>query len=439
MNQFENPELLVVHAVDAEGPLNETMEATFERLKYIFDIDLEANHENLQKLKLGVFKTGDLEIDEKLIKVFSGDILNYNKNWHELDLMNKKIFSKGFRNKYIDDFNNLWKITWFCLDHVNYLDNPREKAIGYSVVFNYYKNLIMNHNFGDEIQWHFHPKALSQSSISAATSYANSMNEIIQILCRKILDDYWFPTCFRPGFHAERQDCNLFLEQWIPFDYGNQRVDGEAPQSDMENGRFGNWEWAPITWRGYKPSSTHYDKEGSLNRTIFRCLNLGTRLRLLNRSHVIECFQEAHDSGNAILAFTDHDFRDITPDIEYLYNELHAQRRKFPGVKIRFCTAEEAAQRIINKLNYRLELTIKLENNILKVSLKEGQIFGSQPFLAIKGKRGDYFSDNFDCLKHDAIWTYTFDEQTINLSDVELIGVAAGGKFGGHDVKILKL
>ena len=35
----------VVHCVDTEGPLNETLEATFERLKHIYHLDLKPSEQ----------------------------------------------------------------------------------------------------------------------------------------------------------------------------------------------------------------------------------------------------------------------------------------------------------------------------------------------------------------------------------------------------------
>lgn len=286
MKMTLDPELYVVHCVDTEGPLNETPCATFERLEYIFGIRLENNEDNYQKLKSGQIEGKTEEETIRIQNSFSGSILNYNKNWNDIDKMNDVIFSQEFRTRLLDDFQNPWKITWFCLDHVNFKENPREKSLGYSVVLNYYKKLVKdNRVFGDELQWHYHPKSISKNPVAAATSYLNSMQEIIEILSRKVIDDEWFPTTYRPGFHAERQDANLFLEQWFPFDFGNQRYDEELIQNDMQNARFGNWKRAPKSWRGYHPSSTHYDVQGNLNRLVFRCLNLGTRLRLLNESH----------------------------------------------------------------------------------------------------------------------------------------------------------
>ena len=434
------PEVYVVHCVDAEGPLNETVCATFERLKYIFGIDIEPNNENFQRLLDGKISSGSDAIDKQVAATFSREVLNYNRTWKDIENMNITLFSKDYRGNIVDSFQQPWKITWFCLDHINYLSNPREKALGHSVIFNYYKNLVGSHpNYRDEIQWHFHPKSITLNSIAAATSYSNSMSEILEILTRKVVDDKWFPTAFRPGFHSERQDSNLFLEQWIPFDYGNQKYDEENFLPDMQNGRFGNWVSAPKTWRGYHPSVKNYDVEGGLKRIIFRCLNLGTRLRLLGEQHIEEAFLEAISTGDSVIAFTDHDFRDIKPDIDNFNKMLNVVKSKYPDVLIRFCTAEEAAQRILGQLGYQLELDVNLDGNKLNVKCNNGEVFGSQPFLAIKTYDNHYFHDNFDFSVSKSGWSYTFDDQTILLSKVSKIGVAAAGKFGSSYVEILDL
>ena len=429
------PEVLVVQCVDAEGPLNETVCATFERLKYIFGIDLAETEENYELLRNGQITGENDEVTAQLKLTFSGGVLDYNRNWEDIEAMNSRIFSDQFRKSFSDDFGNSWKITWFCLDHVNYTSNPRQKPEGFSVVFKYYRKLITGHkSFGDELQWHYHPKSITGNPIAAATSYVNSMEEITQILCRKVIEDEWFPSVYRPGFHSERQDANLFLEQWFPFDFGNQRFDGEINQKDMQFGRFGNWTRAPKTWRGYNPSSKHLDLEGSLTRRVFRCLNLGTRLRLLSSEHIKEAFEEARLEGKAVIAFTDHDFRDIEPDIVNFNSMLAQIKSDFPDVKIRFCTAEEAAQRIINKFDYELRLSATLEGERLQIKELAGEVFGSQPFLAIKTKSGEFFHDNFDYVAGEETWYYTFDEQTILLSEIADLKVASAGLHGSYCV-----
>ena len=40
----------IVHCVDAEGPLYESLSAKFERIKEIFNVNIEPTSKNLEKL-----------------------------------------------------------------------------------------------------------------------------------------------------------------------------------------------------------------------------------------------------------------------------------------------------------------------------------------------------------------------------------------------------
>ena len=47
-----NPKLHIVHCIDTEGPLNENIEATFQRLKSIYNIELEPTRKNLKLIQV---------------------------------------------------------------------------------------------------------------------------------------------------------------------------------------------------------------------------------------------------------------------------------------------------------------------------------------------------------------------------------------------------
>jgi len=77
---------------------------------------------------------------------------------------------------------------------------------------------------------------------------------LYEILARRVIDWLWFPSCFRPGFHTERPDSHLFLEQFIPFDYANQACgDDGGAFSDTAGGRYGDWRRATRSWHPYQP------------------------------------------------------------------------------------------------------------------------------------------------------------------------------------------
>lgn len=431
--------LHVVHCIDTEGPLSESIDDTFTRLKSIFNISLEATHNNLRLLQQKKIPLNGQE--EAVATCFAPNLLKYNHDWNAISLMLKEILSIEYRAKYPDDFNGFWTYSWHCVDHMGFYSNPRLKDYGYGKIFRYYKNILkQTESTQDEINWHFHPLSLLRNPLACATSYANNYSQLNYILCRRIIEDNWFPTVNRPGFNAERPDSHAFLEQWIPFDYANQSGFESDGQLDIANGRYGDWRRAPKTWRGYHPSHDDYQIEGNCRRKIFRCLNIGTRTRQISERHVNEAFLEANLEGSAILAFANHDYRDMRGDIDAIYRLIKNVRCKFPEVSIKFSGAEEAAISITApNMNLKPKLKLAMNDLTLNVEVVEGEIFGPQPFLAIKTVNGDFYHDNFDVSVPRKIFTYTFDESTIPLNNVGFIGVASAGKFGNFAVETLEL
>jgi len=426
--------LYIVHCVDTEGPLDETIEATFDRLKNIFDITLEPTRENLNLIQA---KKMDLSGEEDAVATcFSPALLKYNCDWNSLEAMLDKIMSKSFRNEVLDDFGGGWIYSWHCMDHVGYSENPRHKDLGYGQIFRRYKKKVMELNcLQDELNWHFHPLSISGNPLQAATSYLNNYTTLLQILCRRILDDKWFPVVSRPGFHSERPDSHAFLEQWIPFDYANQACEETQDQPDLSFGRFGDWSRSSKTWRGYHPSHDDYQELGDSRRLIFRCLNVGTRFRSLKQDHVREAFMEARDFGSAILSFANHDYRDMEPDVILVREMIQKLKVEYPEVLIKYAGAQDAAISLLGWEDKKpLKLAATLEGNRLYVEVVSGEIFGPQPFLAIKTREGHYHSDNFDVIEPKKKWTYVFDEHTIKIENILQIGVGSAGFFGGCSV-----
>ena len=132
--------LFVVHCIDTEGPLKETLNATFARLNKTFRLNFEPSKKKLNDLQN---KKIDLEgVEDAVAKFLNPKILNYNKNWMEIEHMLNDALSQNFRRTYIDDFNNGWIYSWHCLDHVNMKSNPRSKAVGYGKVFDFYSKIL---------------------------------------------------------------------------------------------------------------------------------------------------------------------------------------------------------------------------------------------------------------------------------------------------------
>jgi len=435
--------LHIVHCIDTEGPLTESIASTFERISQIYGLTISPTVENLIKLQTCQIDCNGAE--SEIARTFSPDLLKYNSSWSQIEDMLADAMSLEFRNQLVDSSGRGWTYSWHCVDHLGFTDNPRKKDIGYGHIFRRYKQYINNSdNQSDELNWHFHPLSLTRSPIAAATSYTNSMDVLTYILSRRVIDDDWFPVVNRPGFHSERIDSNLFLEQWIPFDYANQATQNQPNlQRDLTGGRFGDWSRAPQSWLPYHPSHDDYQTPGNCKRLVFRCLNVGTRHRCLTESDVHLAFQEAARHGFAILAFANHDYRDIRPDVNYVRSIISELRDHYPDVSLNFSGAEEAAREYLRFKKGSLEpkpfYQLELSNGNLIIKLVSGKLYGTTPYLSIKDKHFRYFTDNLDEISHGRIWSYHLDQQTIPHNLVDVIAVASAGADGGFSTHKLTL
>jgi len=199
--------IYIVHCIDAEGPLSESIEATFERIYTAFGIKIEPSYENLKKLQnKELYLSGK---EEAVANLVSPEKLNNSDSWNKIDINLEEITTDEFRNEFVDSFEGGWIYNWFCLDHVGFTgENPRRRDIGYHNIYDHYKSYMEHNNCSkDMIQWHFHPPSLLKDAHRSGTSYVSSSLPF-EILSRKIIDRLWFPTAFRPGFHTERPDSN---------------------------------------------------------------------------------------------------------------------------------------------------------------------------------------------------------------------------------------
>ena len=420
----------VVHCIDTEGPLYESPEVPFNQIKSVLGIDIEASEKNLIKLQNGLL---DLNGQEKAVK----DLIDVHKmainiDWDMLRKSLETITTDEFRNQLKDSNGHGWVYSWFCMDHVGFTgENPRRRDAGYHHIFDKYMEMVKKQDKGDIVQFHHHPVSHSGNYHECGTAFwgRSTLNDI---LTRRIIDRSWFPTAFRPGFHTERPDSHWFLKQWIPFDYGNQAIkENETNQLDMMNGRFGDWRKAPIEWRPYHPSHDDYQKKGNCHRWITRCLNMYARIREISQEDVLEAFKTAQKNGKAILAFTDHDYKDMKYDIERIRHFLKKAIVEYPKVKFEYTDAITAMRKCCNIPSKDLEMNCKIDydNKIRLQVLTKEKIFNPQPYLALKTFDNDYIWDNFD-FEGENVWSYTFDCHSIEYSRIEKIGVAANNSFG---------
>jgi len=431
----------IVHHVDTEGPLYESLEEVFKRLKCIFGIELESSERTLKKLQNREIDLGGME-GEIAITVDLHTI-SFKSTWGQIDEMLDNIMTKSYRNQLLDSNGNGWVYNWHCMDHVGYKNNPRRRDLGYFKIFDFCTKKIKETNSRrDAIHWHFHPINFFGDAHIPATSYNNSMYYLQQIITRRIIDRNWFPCVNRAGFHSERPDSHMFLEHWIPFDASNQSVDSEKEtlfQLDSVDGRFGDWHWAPSDWTIYHPMHDNYQLPGNCKRAIARVLNMKSRLRSISLEEIEKAFEKAMEGVDVYLGITNHDWREMSVEIDEFRGMLQKVVVKHPTVKYYFSDALTAFRSILfknedidkNKIDLHAYVQQRTKGIAkFNVEVTNGALFGPQPWLAIKTKENKYLTDNFDIIIPNIHYSYTFDNQTINLSDIEAIAVASNDKYG---------
>lgn len=418
--------LYIVHAVDVEGPMTETLEATFERMyEYGLPKLIPPSSEVLQQIQAGQYRNIDSNLADQLKRVFNKHSLAYLTSWDQINSSIKHITSPGFRTHYCSKDGSPYKYSWFIYDHhEGFIDNPRFHAVGTHVIYDHYVNNLLGKSIHtDGIYWHYHHPAPSGHALESGTCWSqNSYHE--EIIAKRIIDRQWYFSCFRAGLHIERNDLSHWLEMFIPFDFSARySADPLAypPGSDID------WRGCPRSWRAWHPDWYDYRREGTMRRYLFRCADLATYHGWISSEQVEEAFQQASREGSAVLTYYNHDYRIMSDEIDHVYALIRSVGARYPDVDWKFCTALEAAQGQLNLAPSKPSISYHLNHNELHVEINQ-PIFGPQPFLAIK-ENGNYFRDNFTAESTNC-WSYCFR----NLHQLEAFGIAANSLTGDYDV-----
>lgn len=417
----------VTHCIDVEGPMTETLEATWQRIKEEDGLSLAmpATRENLIKLQNQQL---DIGVDEAQLayfaKKYSADNLGYLTSWEEIDREINKVTSDEFRMAHCDPQGNPYLLNWFIYDHYGFTTNPRFHDDGIHHIYDHYQDLLLKDDKnGDGVYWHYHHVPESGDALEWNTNwFSNGIHE--EILARRVIERQWFPSVFRAGGHIERNDLSFWLEMFIPYDYSARtsrklmRYQGRASVNDWRN--------SPFHWGYYHPDWYDYRRPGAMKRSLFRCLDLRTWIVAITEQDVREAFELADAGYDVALAYYNHDFRPMDDDIRYVYDLIKKVEKEFSDV-----TWEHS-----NCLNASRELTgvnvstdkapvfkYEIDGNYLTVT-SDRELFGPEPFLAIK-ENGKFFRDNMT-RERPTEWSYYFRKP----EDVEAFGIA-GNSPGG--------
>lgn len=422
--------LYVVHAVDTEGPLYQSPKATILRVNELFGTHFEPSVETINKLRRKEIDVNGRE-DEIANYLSTTDFLSDKKSYS--DSINEVTCEK-FREKYSDPQSGHYRFSWYILDNVATLINPRRRLFGYGFV---YFNLLEAMKFEkslniDGFYMHYHQMRKDQHPFVKEPNFFSS-DEYNQIICRNIIEQRRFPASYRAGYCLERWEVNLWLENWIPFDYSN-----EAPAFSFSSERrikeeIDFWLRAPNDWSHYNPDSHDYEVPGNLRRTIFRSLCFRTTLYSLTEEDVRKAFMRADSGFPTVLSCFSHDFRRLEPEAKDFHDMIVKVAKAYPEVKWYNANAVEASRGVLGYTETNpFKLDLFVDDNVVYAKSSR-DVFGSEPFLALQTVDHRFFNQCFVKIE-DRLWGYNLNHPEI----IWRIGIGANDRAGYSDTVLLE-
>ncbi len=420
------PILHAVHCVDTEGPLEEPLEATFDRLRKEMRLDLPPSLATLRALQAGALPLSGREAE--IAAYVAPERLAYLSTWAEVEAMLAAATAPEFRQSLADPAGNPYVYSWFVIDVVGYADNPRRKATGWHAVWDQYARMLGGADRGDAFGWHFHVVPMGGHALDYNACWTNSAWHE-EALARRVLQRGAFPGLWRAGGVVQRNDQSHWLNRFIPFDYSNW---AQKTLPCGGPGELSDWRGAPLDWAGYHPDYDDYRRPGGMRRTIFRCLDVKTPACELTADDVRDAFQRVRDGQSAVLAFTNHDRRDLRPDIRRADALIRAVAGEFPDVSWRWSNARDAARDSLGIADAPPpRFTLTWENGVLHVA-SDQDLFGPEPFLAVEESGDRVYRDELT-IEGPRAWAW----KPTRPHTLVRVGVAAANAAGRTAVAII--
>lgn len=442
MESCNTGKVFVVHCIDTEGPLDESITETFRRIEEISGLHLVPSEDTLRRIQEKQIDLSGKE--EMLANIFSKRLLSYNRDISSIHKMLEEITSDNYRMRYVDSFGGGWKYSWFIMDHIDYEVNPRYRLTGYNGIYDLYKEFYMSHNIKeDEFQWHVHAGGTYKEGNRSGHTYWNS-RVVMESLAHRLIDRGDFPSAVIAGMWTESADSHWLFEQYFPYDFTNKacKVDYLC-QDDIQQSRNASWDRAKSDWSWYHPSHDDYQTEGNCRRTIFRSLNVSSRVYTITQEDVYQAFDRANKGEDTVLAIDGHDFRDMRYDIKEVYEYIIRAKEKYHDVQWKNETASTAAHTVLKEKRIPITLDIDINTHSSKrmsISIEANiSSFGVEPFFSIKMRGGRYMVERLMIIEPFKKWKYVFDDNTVIPDDVECVGIATNSQCGTGALRVLTL
>lgn len=284
-------EVLVVHCVDAEGPLG-----------------------------------GDARRN-------TDDTPEFYDNWPDIMASLHDLTSR--RYEYADSYGHPYHFEWFPLDFTGFRTNPKQRDTTPHAVYDRIRTLPMV--WLDGIGFHHHCPPVSGVGDEWADRWDPA--EANRQIRRRFEERGHRPRTFRAGGTIEDNALSGWLNRMFELDFSNRVSERSYPDAPLAE--F-NWFGAPARWGSYRPSADDFLTPGGMRRYIYRCIDLRSRYNEISDRHLVEAFTQAADEQRpSVLSFFSHDNRDMRPETKNVVRMIRRASERH-GIPWRSCTALEA-------------------------------------------------------------------------------------------------
>ncbi len=256
-----------------------------------------------------------------------------------------QVISPWFRSSYRDSDGGTLRLSWFLATEEAYFHGePPNPDIVFEAMTPYMDEA---RSLGDYFGWHYHHSDWcdldgdgeyfwNELLTFDGSSYENGPDTLLPqpMLAMLMLEERFYPACYRAGWLWENTDLSNWLEQIVPFDFSNLSPFSVAPQQVDNLSNIYDWSRAPADWSAYHPSPTDYQTPGDMNRWILRSYP--------GVSGLDSAFAQAAAGRDVVVSLYTHSFSDISQFHPGKY--LYQSAARFPGVRFKYVNALEGAR-----------------------------------------------------------------------------------------------
>lgn len=316
-------------------------------------------------------------------------------DWRAVDAALSRAQTPAYRMRFPDSLGQGLKLSFSCISWSGFETNPVRRDFGWHTIFDHYRETFADDfaRWGDDLYWMYNHPAPSRIGNEWGLEWFDNTH-YFNILNHFVIDRGYFPNAVQVP--TESNDVSHFLEQWIPFDFGNRNSLYNQLDSVNQDGRktrdVFDWRAAPFDWSHYSPHVDDFRLPGTMARRVFRIVDIKSIIHVLQRQDIHQAFLKCLRGEDVVICAYEHDFRDRYQTIVELYLQpLFDLAADYPQVPVVHATVQEAARRVLGHGEAAgPQLSVApLDGGLLIRS--DAPLFGAGPYVcSARADGGDY-------------------------------------------------